>query len=125
MKYRIDEFNRFHLIADDNTRRKTEIALAQVNEGIMPLGALEFGVLSLFTLRSSFRIVKPEEYGDLTDAPMIGLRNGESLHRWAFMDYQIRSFLDDFVETGEAIFMPAWQPEYIPGFPEEVNHARN
>ena len=51
--------------------------------------------------------ISPEETGDLTSAPMLGLRNdeGEVTARWAFMDYQVRSFLTDLVEDGRAIFV--------------------
>jgi hypothetical protein len=37
----------------------------------------------------------------------LGIRGDqdEVLARWAFMDYQVRSFLDDLVEHGRAVFV--------------------
>jgi hypothetical protein len=51
--------------------------------------------------------ISPDEMGDLTSAPMLGLRDeeGRVTARWAFMDYQIRSFVSDLIETGKAIFI--------------------
>jgi hypothetical protein len=56
---------------------------------------------------SDLEWIRPEENGDLTDAPILGYRdeNGESTgERWAFMDYQVRSFLQDLMDKGVAIF---------------------
>jgi len=51
--------------------------------------------------------ISPAETGDLTDAPMLGRRNesGEVMERWAFMDYQVRSPLEDFLSSGRAVFV--------------------
>ena len=51
--------------------------------------------------------IAPEEISALTNAPILGLRDNEGnpTNAWAFMDYQIRSFLNDLVKTGEAIFI--------------------
>ena len=52
--------------------------------------------------------ISPEETGDLTSAPMLGLRDKDGNAtdaRWAFMDYQIRSFVTDLIETGQAVFI--------------------
>lgn len=51
--------------------------------------------------------IAPEECGDLTDAPILGLRDahGDAIDaRWGYMNYAVRSFLQDLIETGEAIF---------------------
>ncbi len=52
--------------------------------------------------------IDPLETGDLTSAPMLGFYadDGETVWaRWAFMDYALRSFLDDLVDTGRAVFV--------------------
>lgn len=50
--------------------------------------------------------IDPAETGDLTSAPMLGIRNEkeEVVARWAFMDYQVRSFVEDLVNHGRAVF---------------------
>lgn len=48
-----------------------------------------------------------EETGDLTDAPLIGIRsrNGKVVERWGYMDYQVRSFIESLVEGRPALFV--------------------
>jgi len=51
--------------------------------------------------------IRPEECGDLTDAPILGFRDADGNAtdmRWGFMDHALRSFLQDLVETGKAVF---------------------
>ncbi len=51
--------------------------------------------------------IQPEECGDLTDAPILGFRDKDGKTtdaRWGYMDYQIRSFIEDLIETGQAVF---------------------
>jgi hypothetical protein len=52
--------------------------------------------------KQGFDWVKPEEIGALTSAPCIIQENTQKV--WAFMDYALRSILDDLLEEGEAIF---------------------
>ncbi len=51
--------------------------------------------------------IRPEETGDLTSAPMLGIRDAadQVIERWAFMDYQVRSVLEDLRDKGEVIFI--------------------
>ena len=77
--------------------------------------------------------INPSDTGDLTDAPMLGILGEEGikehtvflenyglvetgsdghwtmacpiLKRWAFMDYQVRSVLDDLLDKGKAVFI--------------------
>lgn len=77
--------------------------------------------------------ISPADTGDLTDAPMLGILGEEGvrdhtvfaenfglvvtgcnghntmarpiLARWAFMDYQVRSVLEDLRDTGKAVFV--------------------
>lgn len=77
---------------------------------------------------SDLQWINPEDTGDLTDAPMLGITGEDSreesgpygaihtggdeqgpifapiLERWAFMDYAVRSFLDDLATNGKALF---------------------
>jgi hypothetical protein len=48
----------------------------------------------------------PEEFGDLTDAPMLGIHDsgGKLLERWAYMGYQIRCPVEELAETGKVVF---------------------
>ena len=47
-----------------------------------------------------------ENFGDLTDAPMLGLREamGEPTERWAFMGYETQSVLSVLAATGSILF---------------------
>ena len=51
--------------------------------------------------------VDPSETGDLTSAPMLGVRgeNDTIIERWAFMDYQIKSVLEDLLNEGAVQFV--------------------
>ncbi len=54
--------------------------------------------------------IRPEECGDLTDAPILGYRNenGEPTeNRWGFMDYQIIDPLEHQRKHGETVWQPA------------------
>lgn len=67
---------------------------------------VECDALDYLTSNSELQWVDPSETGDLTDAPMLGIRdeNGTVLERWAFMSYAVRSFLEDLADKGEAVF---------------------
>jgi len=69
----------------------------------------EIGVMEFLIYNSELEWIDPSETGDLTDAPMLGIRGEDEtvLERWAFMSYQIRSFCDDLLTTGEAVFINA------------------
>lgn len=67
----------------------------------------ESEVLQGMFANSELEWIAPEEIGALTSAPILGLRDdkGEPIAAWAFMDYQVRSFLTDLLENGKAIFI--------------------
>ena len=67
----------------------------------------EYDSLEWLVCNSELEWIDPSETGDLTDAPMLGLRdeNGNVTARWAFMDYQVRSFVTDLIKTGKAVFV--------------------
>lgn len=72
----------------------------------------ESEVMESFLCNSEWEWIDPSETGDLTDAPMIGIRSydedgdirGEVIERYAFMHYALRSFLDDLADDGAAFF---------------------
>lgn len=81
------------------------------------------------TCNSELEWISPADTGDLTSAPMLGILGDEQrddatpggyrgtkvstgpgmiqpiLERWAFMDYQVRSVLEDLRDTGKAVFV--------------------
>ena len=93
---------------------------------------VESEVLEQLVCNSDLDWINPAYTGDLTDAPMLGIK-GEPvaghtcnepchgyvpcghwddkdwfqpvLHRWAFMSYALRSFLDDLESEGRADFV--------------------
>lgn len=78
------------LIKDDNANRHAE-----------------YEALEHLLANSELDWIAPEEIGALTDAPILGLRDeqGKPTNAWAFMDYQVRSFLTDLVTDGRATFI--------------------
>ena len=65
---------------------------------------------------SELEWISPQECGDLTDAPILGIRSGDArdfavrgyryavLERWAYLDYMLKSPLHDLRDTGKAVF---------------------
>lgn len=64
-------------------------------------------VLAQITCGTELDTISPEEIGALTSAPILGLRDdkGEPTAAWAFMDYAIRSFIQDLIDNGKAVFV--------------------
>lgn len=56
-----------------------------------------------FIYNSEWEWIFPEDNGDLTDAPMLGI-HGEPERRYGYMSYALRSPLQDLMNTGECIF---------------------
>jgi hypothetical protein len=58
---------------------------------------------------SEYEFVQPEETGDLTAAPLLGVRDeeGKIVQRWGFMAYEVRSPQDDLANTGRCKFVGA------------------
>jgi hypothetical protein len=56
---------------------------------------------------SELQWVDPADTGDLTSAPMLGVldESEEIVERWAFMDYQVRSPLEDLADSGRVVFI--------------------
>ncbi len=88
--------------------------LKDISNTDRPGREIEYEALEDLCANSELEWIDPSETGDLTDAPMLGIRDGDVdqptcespvIARWAFMDYQLRSFVDDLIEKGEAIFI--------------------
>ena len=63
--------------------------------------------LEPLTCNSDLDWISPEETGDLTDAPMLGIRDEEDnvVDRWAFMSYETRSVQQTLLTFGTATFI--------------------
>lgn len=68
---------------------------------------LECEALDRLIANSELDWIQPEEIAALTSAPILGIRgeDGEPIAAWAFMDYAVRSFLDDLIDEGKAVFI--------------------
>ena len=60
-----------------------------------------------FIANSEFEWVDASETGDLTDSPMLGIRNEEWIvtERWAYLIYETHYILDDLIEKGSVILV--------------------
>lgn len=103
LKHRItDDRRKLILLADDDVRA----ALAEMMED-EPRNP-EAEAMDYLTSNSELSWVDPSECGDLTDAPILGIRGEEYVdveERWGFMDYALRSFVTDLIESGKAVFI--------------------
>lgn len=66
-----------------------------------------YEVFEWLICNSQYEFVQPEETGDLTAAPLLGIRDdqGNIVQRWGFMDYQLRSPQDDLADKGRCRFV--------------------
>lgn len=93
---------------------------------------MELEVCEHLTNNSELQWINPADTGDLTDAPTLGITGEEQREqsgpygstlsghdekgpyyypieeRWSFQPYQVRSFIDDLLEKGHAIFTNNW-----------------
>lgn len=97
--------------------------------------AMEAEVCEYLVANSELDWLSAADTADLTDAPILGITASEEeksrkqtghygsilvggdsdgnwylpiSERWGYEPYQIRSFLDDLLEKGEAVFINAW-----------------
>ncbi len=104
----IAEFNadrtRLTLFPDSQDRRKI---LGMVQRGEASDKAVLQDLLPQTGELEGWEFIDPIECGDLTDAPIIGLRNSEGLvvERWGWMDYQVCSIADAIMNTGRAVLV--------------------
>ena len=131
IKYTIDkDAGTLILTADEETRK--EIRELVEDEREKGWQWLEVEALDWLTSNSELQWVTALDTGDMTDAPMLGIVASEDeetrenrgpfgavyvgrdkkgpiyapiLERWGFMDYAVRSFLEDLMNAGEAVFV--------------------
>lgn len=68
-----------------------------------------FEIFEWLTANSEYEFLQPEETGDLTAAPLLGVRDeqGMIVQRWGFMAYEVRSPQDDLANAGRCRFVGA------------------
>lgn len=98
------------ITADKDDRKHLATTAAYADEqgcGSFGSDATMIDQLGDLLANSEYDWVDPSETGDLTSAPMLGIReeDGSVIKRWAFMDYQVRCVLEDLVDKGECIFV--------------------
>jgi hypothetical protein len=66
-----------------------------------------YDVFEWLICNSEYEFVQAEETGDLTAAPLLGIRDEHRnvVQRWGFMDYQLRSPQDDLADVGRCEFV--------------------
>ena len=106
MKYTYDLNTQGCLIITANSTERE--ALRKMVDGREDITLdMEYDALEHLIANSELSWIDPAETGDLTDAPILGLRNenGEPTDaRWGYMNYAVRSFVTDLIEDGKAVF---------------------
>lgn len=107
LSYKISEDRRTLTILANEAKRQE----LREREDVQSNDALT-EVFERMVCNSELDWINPADTGDLTSAPMLGVqffdndkRETVILERWAFMDYQVRSVLEDLRDKGEAVFI--------------------
>ena len=131
IKYTIEkDAGTLTLTADEETRK--EIRELIESESHCGWRWMEVEALDRLTSNSELQWLSALDTGDVTDAPILGIVAGEDeetrenrgpfgavhvgggekgpiyapiLERWGFMDYCVRSFLEDLMNDGKAVFV--------------------
>jgi hypothetical protein len=103
MQPRIEPNGNLTLVADYEDKANIKDIMKEHGESLLA----EYEALEYFLCNSEYSWIDPCEIGALTAAPIIGTRDqeGNVIDAWGYMDYQIRSFIQDFLEKGEATFI--------------------
>ena len=129
LRYRIEDTR---LIITADAEDQAELQRMKTEDEFQSDQAM-YDAFEHLTANSELTWISPSDTGDLTDAPILGVLGEEGikqhtvflenyglvetgsdgfwtmvqpiLKRWAFMDYQLRSHLDDLVEKGKAVFI--------------------
>ena len=91
--------------ADDEERSKLHEA-AKSNPDFLSED-FERSFLEPLTCNSELNWIRADETGDMTDAPMLGMREAQKdeelvTERWIFTNYERRSILEDLRDNGQA-----------------------
>jgi len=125
MKFEYDD-NKLTIIADEDDKRELQEILDEDPDYFASRDAT-YDFFESLIANSELSWIDPIDTGDLTDAPILGILDYDEsvnsktgpygavdvgmgeyapiLHRWGFMDYQIRSVLEDLLEKGKVIFV--------------------
>lgn len=92
------------ITADSSDRAKLRKLRRELK--VCCLNDLETQALEPLICNSELDWIAPEDIGALTDAPILGLRDesGKVTAAWGYMDYCLRSFVDDLINNGKAVF---------------------
>jgi hypothetical protein len=105
MTYRITETRTKLIIQIEESEM---LHLQKMGDELDDFGTIqqEIDFLDPLICNSELDWIDPAECGDLTEAPMLGIldEEGNVIERWAYMDYQVRSFLNDLADDGFAVF---------------------
>jgi len=133
MNYKIStDKNTLTIFFDEQERANLRELETDGRNGIVTDAAM-FDCLEPLICNSELQWVNPDDTGDLTSAPMLGIMGEEGVKgvtvfaenfglivtgfdgkntmaapiiaRWAFMDYAVRSPLEDLRDTGKAVFV--------------------
>lgn len=142
MKYHINEKTGYlHITCTPEEQREW---IPQVRKELHSSGTVsaECEVMERLLADSCLEWIPDGSTGDLTSAPMLGILGEEDddkvehfgsvlsghwgmsdhhrpiIARWAYMEYALRSFLDDLAEKGECV----WEGGYAPGNPQQFDH---
>ncbi len=130
LRYRIEDTR---LIITADAEDQAELQRMRDEEEFFQSDAAMHHVFDHLIANSELTWINPKDTGDLTDAPILGVLGEEGikqhtvfldnyglvetgtdrfwtmvqpiLKRWAFMDYQLRSPLEDLADKGEAVFV--------------------
>jgi len=93
--------------ADDQKHLRAQWEEEVAGDDSIGHDAFMYDQLGDLLANSEYDWVNPEECGDLTSAPMLGIReeDGSVIKRWAFMDYQVRCVMEDLMDKGQCIFV--------------------
>lgn len=124
MRYEYDD-DRLTIYADDVERAE----LAELTNKELVADKAMYELFEDLVANSELTWLNPCDTGDLTEAPMLGILGDESiedvgpfgamhvgrwdgkdqyqpiLQRWGYMEYAVRSPLEDLLETGECVFV--------------------
>lgn len=108
MKYKFNSDRSQLIISADATERAL---LREIPEEEIQSDVMLWDFLEQLVCNSELDWIRPEETGDLTDAPLLGIRDSENTvvtERWGFEPYCLRSPLIDLRDSGEVIFSNRW-----------------
>lgn len=115
MKYTYDETT-LTIEADEAERAALREVATDLPDHYGTLGH-EVEFMERLICNSELDWIQPGETGDLTDAPLLGIRDADNVlsdgsypivQRWGYPHYALRSFLTDLMETGRAVFRSSW-----------------